>query len=516
MAQKDKKTPVREKEPSSSEMLRRFKANPAVFIGTIIVLVLVVVSFVLVPALVPESRRGGGDLTFGYYDKVPISWVPGNYFAQYQERIARYYQSTMDPSQLQYAGANIWRQAFEGAAIHTAILQEMKKSNYSVPVKTVDKQVAQLPQFQEKGRFSPALYQRMPSNARLALWRQVQDELIKALYLNDTIGLLQSTEEAKFIGNMASKMRTFDMVSFQVDSYPDSEYLAYAVEHPDLFRSIHLSMISVNSSEKEAGSILDSIKDGTSTFEDAARAQSQDGYADRGGNMGIRYVFELEEEITDPQDREKIISLGREELSGVIRIGERWAFFRVEDELKSADFEDETVMERIRSYMRNYQRGRMEDWAVKEARDFIIDVNAADFDSALERLGKNKSSFGPIPINYGNIDLFNSLEGSDVPDLSRQELSDLSRNENFWKTAFYTQVNTPSEPLVQGGKVLILFPTEEIETEETSIEGIASTYSSYWLDYMREQSLQPYFLNSPKMDNRFFDTYFRFFNPMDF
>jgi hypothetical protein len=312
-------------------------------------------------------------------------------------------------------------------------------------------------------------------------------------------------------------MRTFDIVSFQVDAYPDSEYLAYGTEHPDLFRSIHLSRISVASSEKEAQSILASIKDGTSTFEDAARAQSQDGYADRGGDMGIRYIFELEEEITDNQDREKITGLGREELSDVIRIGERWAFFRVEDELKSADFEDEMVMEKIRSYMRNYQRGRMEDWAIKEARDFIFDVNAADFDSALESLGKSKSSFGPIPINYGNVDLFNSLESFDIPDLSRQELSDLSKNENFWKTAFYTQVNTPSEPLVQGGKVIVLLPTEEIESEETSIEGIASTYSSYWLDYMMEQSLQTYFLNSPKMDNRFFDTYFRYFNnPMDF
>ena len=167
--------------------------------------------------------------------------------------------------------------------------------------------------------------------------------------------------------------------------------------------------------------------------------------------------------------------------------------------------------------MRNYQRGRMEDWAIKEARDFISDVNVADFNSVLEGLGKTKSSFGPIPINYGNVDLFNSLEGSDIPDLSRQELSDLSRNENFWKIAFYTPVNTPSEPLVQGGKVLVLLPTEEIESEETSIEGIASTYSSYWLDYMMEQALQTYFLNSPKMDNRFFETYFRYFNnPMDF
>ncbi|MDR2952406.1 MAG: hypothetical protein LBU82_04105, partial [Treponema sp.] len=74
-----------------------------------------------------------------------------------------------------------------------------------------------------------------------------------------------------------------------------------------------------------------------------------------------------------------------------------------------------------------------------------------------------------------------------------------------------TRINTPSEPLVQGNKVLVLFPTEQTDAEESSIEGIASTYSSYWLKNTMDQSIQTYFMNSPKMDNRFIDTYFRYF-----
>ena len=158
----------------------------------------------------------------------------------------------------------------------------------------------------------------------------------------------------------------------------------------------------------------------------------------------------------------------------------------------------------------------MEDWAIEQARNFIADVSASDFDAVLETLGKVKSSFGPIPINYGNIDLFNSLETFGIPELTRQELSDLSTNENFWKIAFSTPVNTPADPLVQGGKVLVFLPTEQIEAEESSIEGIESTYSSYWLSNMMEQSIHTYFMNSGKMDNRFFETYFRYFSPMSF
>jgi hypothetical protein len=508
MAKKDKKAPVSEKESASSEIVRRFKANPALFIGTVVVLVLVIVSFVLVPAIVPESG-GRTDFTFGYYDKVPISWVPGNFFSQYYDQLASYYRNIMDINDFS-VGISLWRQAFEGAAVHTAILQEMKKSNYTVPTRTVDREVARLPQFQENGRFSTALYRQMSDTSRLVLWRQMQDNLVKDQFYNGLFGLLVSSSEAAFFGKMSSNMRNFDIVTFSVDDYPDSEYLSFAGNNADLFRTIRLSRISVSSSEREARRILETIKDGTSTFEDAARAQSQDNYADRGGDMGIRYVYELEQEITDTA-RAGILRLGRGELSDVINIGSMWVFFRVEDELKSGDFGDDTVMERVRSYVRNFQRGRMEDWAIAQAREFIDDAGYSGFDSAAWLRGREKSSFGPLPINYGNVDLFASLNSFSIPILSSAEISDLSMNENFWRIAFSTRINTPSEPFVQGSKVIVLLPTEQIAADEEKTAEIAALYSDFWLDYITEQSLQTYFMSSPKMDDHFWDTYYSIF-----
>jgi hypothetical protein len=500
MAAKNKKAREHEKDSASDEMLRKFKANPGIFIGTLVVLILVIVSFVLVPAIVPEHRRGGNSLTFGYYDKVPISYIPGNYFAQQQERISRYYQSTLDATTFQYANSTIWRQAFENTAIHVAILQEMKKSNYAVPVKTVDRQVAL--QFQENGRFSSALYNKMSDSARLALWRQIQDEIAKGVYFSTIFDLAKPAAEMEFIANMASNTRKFDMVSFQVDAYPESEYLSYAQENPELFKTIHLSRITVNTNEREAMQILNSITDGTSTFEDAARSQSQDAYADKGGDMGIRYIYELEQDIIDAADRDKIINLAKGELSDVIQIGSSWVFFRIEDELKNANFEDEATMAKVRAHLRNDNRGRMEDWAIAEAQKFIAYARANDFETAVINQFKEKHSFGPIPLNYGNVDLFTKIEASAVPELAGTEV-----NENFWKIAFSTKVNTISEPLVQGSNVLVLVPIEETKAEETDIETVTSVFSSYWLNQTMEQSLQTYFMNSSKMDNRFFDVY---------
>jgi len=514
MAKKDKKDSIKDDEPVSSQVSRKFKQNPALYVGSVFILVLITVTFVGGDFFSGKVGRSGADLTFGYYDKEPITWIPGNVFSQNQEQAAYYYQSQgMDMGNFNVA-AQIWRQAFEATVVHVAILRMMKRSNYSVPERTVDRQVAQLPQFQENGRFSKALYQQMPESSRLALWREVQSELIKLNFFNDFFnGLLMPSDEAQFIGNMTSVMRTFEMVSFPVDVYPEDEYLAYAKENAGLFKSIHLSRITVNSSEREAKKILDSIKTGVITFEDAARAQSQDGFADRGGDMGNRYVFELENEIPNSQDRDSLLSLSRGEISNVIRIDNRWIFYRVEDALKPADFEDYSTMDKVRSYVRNFERGRMEDWAVAQANKFNNDVKISSFDDAVLWHSLTKNVFGPLPVNFGGVELFTSLESFEINGISSQDIKNLSNNENFWRIAFITELNTPSEPLVQGSNVFVLFPIEEINAEDSTALDAASLYSSYWENYISQQSIQYYFLNNPRMDDRFWDTYFRYFMP---
>jgi len=513
MALKDKKKQVKD-EFSSSEIIRKFKQNPGIYIGSIVVLVLITVTFVGGDFLSGRYKSGGGDLTFGYYDKAPVTYIPGNVFAQYYEQVLRYNQAQGVDLSNYFATSQVWRQAYEMAVTHTAILQILKRSNYSVPEKTVDRQVAQLSQFQENGRFSSALYNQMSDTSRLALWRQVQEELAKQTYYNDLLyGLMVPSGEADFIGRMNSRMRSFEMVSFSLDNYPESEYQSYAREKPDLFRTIHLSMISVNSGEREAKKILDSVKKGAVTFEDAAKAQSQDSYANKGGDTGIRYYYEIQSEISSVTDREAIINLRKGEISDCFKIGDSWVFFRIEDEIKPADFNDDSVMDKVKSYLRSFDRGRMEDWTVAQAKEFIVDAQDSGFDAAALQWSLDKYSFGPLPLNYAGVELFTSLEYFTDSGISQQELQSLSRNENFWKTAFSTKLNTPSEPLVQGNNVLVFLPVEEINIDENAREGIASTYSSYWVNMLAEQSLQPYFMNNPKLDDRFWNTFFQYFAP---
>jgi hypothetical protein len=161
-------------------------------------------------------------------------------------------------------------------------------------------------------------------------------------------------------------------------------------------------------------------------------------------------------------------------------------------------------MEKVRSYLRNFERGRMENWAIDKANEFIALVNERGFEEALSLLELESVSFGPVPINYGNVEFFTTLETQSIT-----ELAGSADNENFWKAAFSTPVGKPSRWIVQGSNVLVLFPVEELENEEALDTG--TIFSVYWLDYMSRQSMEGFILNSPKMDDKFLDVYFRTF-----
>jgi hypothetical protein len=457
------------------------------------------------------------DLTFGAYDKIPITYVPGNYFARVYENMARYMQSSLNEGNYQMMEYQIWRGAFEETAVHTGILQEMKRAGYAAPEEVVDREVAQLPDFQENGRFSVSKYRRLDNTTRISLWREVQESIAVEHYRADISNLRISSKEADFIAAMASRERSFDMVAFPLNSYPDAEVTAYAAANPDLFRVTHLSKITINSSEREAQQVLASIQDGTITFEDAARTHSQDSYAEKGGDMGLKLAYELSSEIPDTQERTAVIALAKGAYSSIVKVPSGWAFFRVEEDPYPVNTEDQALFEKIRAYISDFERGRMEDWLINQAREFIaavnesgfdLEANRSPFDIAAAAKGLTKQSFGPLPLNYGETDLFTTLSSLSVP-----ELASAGSNENFWRTAFFTALNTSSEPLVIGNNVVVLYPREETGKEDSEIENIKTMYTSYWLSYNTDQSMRSYFLSSDKLEDRFMAVFLQYFLP---
>jgi hypothetical protein len=370
--------------------------------------------------------------------------------------------------------------------------------------------------FQENGRFSVARYERLDGAARLSLWRQMQEDLIEGLYRSDIRGLGTPAAEAAFVASMISPQRSFDMTAFSIDDYPDSEVLAYAAENSSLFRIAHLSRITIPN-EREARQILGQIRDGIITFEDAAKNNSRDRYAEQGGDMGVKMAWELAVEI--PNMEEALVDLAKGETSDVAEINDgtasspRWVFFRAEEDPLEADTGDPANLEKIRSYLLQNERGRMEDWAIARADEFIASLEENNFIDALIDRGLPRRHFGPLPVNYGDdgdLELFTPVSSFGV-----SELAEASTSENFWQTAFSTPLNTPSRPIVLGGNVLVLFPLEESPGDDQARESIESAYATYWMSIVTNRSIQSFFLNNGKLEDRFWKSYFDYFVPRD-
>jgi hypothetical protein len=416
----------------------------------------------------------------------------------------------------------IWREAFEETVSRTAILNEVDLSGYKVPLEVVDRRVAQRPEFQENGRFSPVKYREYDNAARISIWREMQSSIALEKYIADVTGLRISSKEADFIAAMAFPQRNFDMVAFPLSSYPDSEVIAYFNSSLSLFRVTHLSKITILSSETETQQILGSVKNGETSFEDAARTHSQDSYADRGGDLGLRMVYELITEVSSAEERDALVSLGIGEYSPVYKLANGWAFFRCEAAPYPADISDSANLEKVRSYLMNNERGRIEDWVFEQAENFVNLALDNDFDTAVLMQGLEKKNFGPLAINYGErrsssgyysgsssdgVDLFTALSSFSI-----DELYIAGSTENFWRTAFFTPLGTPANPIVVGDNVIVLRPAEEIAPETEAIDSIKNMYTAYWASYNTEQSLKPFFLRSKKLQDNFMNTFRQIYN----
>jgi hypothetical protein len=498
---KAKRPPVQEDESAKSELIRRFKANPAVFIGTVVILIIVIVAFVFLPALVPAAGGWGEDLVFGYYDKTPISYRRGNYFARMYDYYTELMRGSYSEEDAYFVNFQIWQSAYNSAVIQTAILREMEQAGYEPPKELVDREVAQ--QYL-------AVYRQETESGKTALWRSVKETITTEKYLQDQYELLKPAGEEEFVVSMASPQRRVEGTAFSLLDYPETEVRAFAAGNAALFRSVHLSRITINAGEREARQILSSVTEGTSSFEDAARNHSQDAYADRGGDMGVQMAYELSTVVRDEGEREKILALKKGELSGLVSEGETWMFFRAEDDSLPADPGDSSQLEKIRSYILLFERGRMDDYFIRRAGEFRAKAalgGIEGFSAAVEEAELRKFSLGPLAINYGNQNFFPPLAG--VEGFTEAALSSFAVTDSFWKSIFFTPLGTISEPLVLGDQVLLFLPVEELEPEEYALETLKNSFENLVLQSNRD--INSFFIQSPKLQDRFWETYSRYF-----
>lgn len=501
---KDKTQEKPRKDKDEEQKPHRSPRNTALYIGSVIILVIVVVTFIGGPA-VGSAVGGSNRVVFGEYDGTDIEFVPGNYFARQYEILAEQARDSADAESFELQLRSIWRQAFNRTVFHTAVMAEAARTGMTVSEARIDREVAQSPRFQENGRFSPEAYQRASSTEKFQLRNYLRQTIIYDQFVTDKISNLRHSEaELEFFKDMNSPERQFRLATFAFSDYPEEEVVAYGRENSFRFQSMELSSITITTSEQDAESILRQYRDRTASFEDLARAHSRDMFAEDGGHMGEVYYYELERDFEDPDVLSEIFALRPGEVTDVLETAFGWAIYRADDTAVQPDFTTEEMIETVRNYLNSFERGRVEDYMRERAGEFAAEARQTGFDQASEQFGVQPILTAFFPINYGNAPFFGAVETEDG-----NQISNAAFRDSFFEEGFALDAEEVSDPVALRDYIAVLTLVEERTPDEESLEFVES-YFPFVLQQYQAEEVERTVLDQDKLVDNFSQTFNRY------
>ncbi|MCX7776051.1 MAG: SurA N-terminal domain-containing protein [Spirochaetaceae bacterium] len=498
--------------------LKRTIRNPFVYFGTIAILIITIIAFVFIPAVGGGSSGSSGAPSFGSWNGKKIEYTADSYFADQVSQINDYLrQQGMDEQLAQLYAYQVWRLAFQNTVVRTAMLDTARGSGMRISEQTIDEAITKSENFQVDGKFSLEKYNATPLATRLAIRNRLRDDLMIQNFYGDVLSAAPSTGEIEFVASMAKPQREIRYVTVPYASFPDEKAIEWARANEKLFRSIGLSRITITTSQKDAEKVLEQVKNNQLSFEDAAKSHSKDSFAEKGGDLGIKLYYELKEEFSNENDLESLLALKKGELSAVYKLGDnRWAFFRVNSEASSPDFSRKDVLEAVRSYMFDREKGVLENWALETAKKMAEAASSSTLDAAAKSMGYAVKAGGPFMLNYGNpgfyfygqqISLFMDPYRSDDPDLTGA-----AEKESFLTELFATPKGAVSKPVVLDGAVVVFTVTRDADAGEQETSYTKFSYPYFYQQAMESQ-IRSTILSSKKFKDEFNTTFAKIFTP---
>jgi peptidyl-prolyl cis-trans isomerase D len=497
----------RHKQKDGNIVEKKRETHPFLYAFSVVLLVVIVVTFIGGPAL---SRSGGGRrIIFGYYKNTPIEYYPDNYFSRRKDAIAEQLRQSGGQEDLAAQAYQVWRTAFDQTVLHTAILTEAESSGLWISEDKVNEALIKQGPYTVDGTFSMDRYNATPSAQRLAYKKLYREQLIHEQYLDDMFqGLRESPLEKQFLAQMIDEQRRFSVVSFPFKDYPEEQVIKYAQENRERFRRIKLSRILIKSSEREAKEIRAKLVDRTGSFEELARAHSADVYADKGGDMGWRYYYDLEADFEDSKQVDTIFQLGETEISPVLKSRFGWVIFRCDAPAVDPDFELEETRKVVRDYLMRYEKGIVEDYTLNVAENFRKRVNDVGFLGATLEGTYIVGVTDYFPINYQSYYFISPVRSP----MEQINLDSAAYSEEFFIRAFSLAPGEVSSPLLLDDQAVVL-RLDDIRQAPQRERDLLGDYYTYFAQQSLEQDLQNVLLNPDFIQDNFNATFYKYVFP---
>ncbi|HAH63288.1 MAG TPA: hypothetical protein DCL73_14460, partial [Treponema sp.] len=362
------------------------------------------------------------------------------------------------------------------------------------------------------GKYSPKLYREAPASTIESMQKEFRDTLTTSRYSDDCFGsqyavgkdalygLKSSSAETGFLQNAGKNKRAFNMISFDMKEYPDSEKTAYGEANAQKFVKYDMSVITCEDKSK-AESVVKRLANNEIKFADAVGEYSKKTYSNENGKLANAYYYQLEKIIKNADDLKAVTELSKGATSKAVETNEGFSIFYADNDAGQPDFTNDATIKDVYSYLNTYEAGHIEDYYTTMAKDFAAAASAKSFDEACVQFNLTKTEVAAFPLNYGSVSLAPSV------DTKTAALSGADTNENFLKTAFALKQNEISVPVVNGKNVLVLQLTGET-TEETTPE--SSVLKSEIINY-DQSSASVALMKSPKLENNLTSVFFNNF-----
>jgi parvulin-like peptidyl-prolyl isomerase len=487
MPSRDQRRSTQKKSESASDSIeKRRSMHPALYIGTIAILVVTVVTFILAGPGGPMTRGSGssrGNVIFGSYKGRDIVYTAGGYFAQQYDSIKSQVQQQNGGSISDSSSQAIWYQAFINTAEHFAIVDQATSSGVIVSDDAVDKKLLTYPAYlDENGKFSESRYTAATAAEKAATRSLVRENMESDIFVSDVLyGVKDGSKEVDFIKSMVKPERSFSFVSFPFTNFPAEEVRTYGEANKSKFVKIKVSRILVKSSESQATEIRKKIAGKTSTFEELAKSYSKDVYADKGGDMGWRYAYDLQADFDVKDTAQKVLALKAGEISEVLKGTFGWMIYRCDGEAVDADFKDATVQQDVRTYITTYEKGKIEDYFTTRAGQLTQRAGEIGFDRAVAAMNLKAVPTAFFPVNYNNVFSFAPLAAKNSADTP----TNAQYSEDFFIKGFSLAADQVSAPVVLDDQVMVLRLIGQQDLPATTLNLLGS-----WVTYVANQSVQ--------------------------
>lgn len=511
---KDNNKKVVTKNANASKKGSSKTSSIAISVGSVIVFVLIFISFIILPGLVGSGTKESP--VFGKWGTKVVRYEQGSYFNQslsvygnqVRQMAEQYGEYYMD-----FFMRQAYQQAFNETIRRYAFIDFVESTGYKPSPKKIDRKMVD--QFLDNdGRFSEKLYKNTPDDEKEKMRKRFEeDDTANRFYLdyfdkqvmgNDegiNFALSTSKQELAFINAMNDVSVTFDTVIFDKSDYPKSESAKYLKVNSDLFNRYYFKAISVES-DSVAKKVLQQIKSGEIVFEDAIDEFSKKYYSTADGTLKNQYEYQIISTLANENDFSKIADLKKDELSPVVKTQTGYTIYKCTQERVAPDENDDALLEVVDSYIKSNEMGRVQDYFSVIADEFLANANATNFETACKDLGKEKQTVENFTLNFAANSLLNQ------PDVEISELNNISNNEDFLTKLFALNENEISDAIVLENAVVIVQAKNINKNHTTNISDYDYRQSVTNQDY---NTISKKIFESKKFKNDFDSTYAKYF-----